>query len=57
MEYQSFLDCYLDGHFDSSKFLLARKKEHMNEYGHINDTPHDLMCADDWGGGDPLSQE
>ena len=50
MEYQSLLDCYSDGHFDSSKFLLARKKEHMNGSGHINDTPHDLMRDDDWGG-------
>ena len=40
MEYQSFLDCYSDGHFDSSKFILARKKEHVNKYGHINDTLH-----------------
>ena len=29
----------------------------MNEYGHINDTPHDLMCADDWGGDNPPYQE
>ena len=53
MEYQSLLEYYSDGHFDSSKFILARKKEHVNKYGHINDTPHDLKCADDWGGDDP----
>ena len=37
--------------------FIGQKENHVNEYGHIDDTPHDLMCADDWGGGDPPPQE
>ena len=51
MEYKSFLECYSDDHFDSFKLFLARKKEHVKKYSHINDTPHDLMFSDNWGGG------